>query len=43
MGLCNICGKPAAIFTCSFCGKLVCSNCFEKEHDICVKCHIDRI
>ena len=43
MGLCNICGKPGAMFTCHLCGKLVCTNCYEQEQGICVKCRIGKI
>ncbi|MCJ2513547.1 MAG: orotate phosphoribosyltransferase [Candidatus Thermoplasmatota archaeon] len=39
-GLCTICGKPSVIFSCMLCGKLVCRNCFDEKHNICVKCSI---
>ena len=39
-GLCNICGKPGAMFTCMLCGKLVCKNCYENRHNICINCKI---
>ena len=38
MGLCSICGKPGAMFTCSLCGRLVCSNCFDSQHRVCCSC-----
>ena len=38
MGLCNICGKPGPMFTCSLCGRIVCSSCFDNQHGICVSC-----
>ena len=43
LGLCNICGKPGAMFTCHMCGKLVCPSCFDKEHGICKQCFIGKI
>ena len=42
MGLCSICGKPGAMFTCSLCGRLVCSNCFDKSHSVCCSCKIGK-
>jgi len=41
-GLCNICGKPYASFTCILCGKIVCINCYDKNHGICIKCQYDK-
>ena len=38
MGLCSVCGKPGAMFTCRLCGKLVCANCFDGQHSICNGC-----
>ncbi|MEM0466638.1 MAG: orotate phosphoribosyltransferase [Candidatus Thermoplasmatota archaeon] len=37
-GLCSMCGKPDAMYTCHLCGQLVCSRCFSFEHGICRKC-----
>lgn len=42
MGLCNCCGKPGAMQTCSLCGRLVCNNCFDIAHGICKSCKIQR-
>jgi len=38
-GLCNVCGKPGVMFSCMLCGKLVCRNCMDNKHNICIKCH----
>ncbi|MGF3584366.1 MAG: orotate phosphoribosyltransferase [Thermoplasmatota archaeon] len=38
MGLCSICGKPDAMFTCSLCGRLVCRNCFDMHNSVCCFC-----
>ena len=38
MGLCSVCGKPGAMYTCSLCGRLVCGNCFDIQHNICNRC-----
>ena len=35
MGLCSICGKPGAMYTCHLCGRIVCSNCFDISHGVC--------
>ena len=42
MGLCSICGKPGANFTCSLCGRLVCSNCFDVNSGVCVSCKMGK-
>ena len=39
-GLCNICGKPGALFSCILCGKLVCRNCIDIKHNVCGKCNV---
>lgn len=38
MGLCSICGKPGAMFTCHLCGRIVCSGCYDNAHGICCNC-----
>ncbi|HEC81448.1 MAG TPA: orotate phosphoribosyltransferase [Thermoplasmatales archaeon] len=38
MGLCSVCGKPGACFTCHLCGRIVCRDCFDPVHGICVSC-----
>lgn len=38
MGLCNICGRPGVMFTCNFCGKIICSNCYDKMSGVCISC-----
>lgn len=38
MGLCHICGRPGAMFTCIFCGKIICGNCYDKTSGICINC-----
>jgi len=42
MGLCSICGRPGAMFTCVLCGRLVCSNCYDKSHGICCSCKMGK-
>ena len=42
MGLCSICGKPNAMFTCSLCGRLVCGNCFDHQNHACNACKIGK-
>jgi len=42
MGLCSICGKPGAMFTCSLCGRLVCSNCFDSYNSVCSNCKVGK-
>jgi hypothetical protein len=36
-GICSICGRPAKLYTCSFCGRQVCGNCLTSR-SICVQC-----
>lgn len=43
IGLCSICGKPGSMLTCNMCGKLFCTNCYDKEHCICIQCRIGKI
>ncbi len=38
MGLCSICGKPGAMYSCSLCGKIVCKDCFDQNSNICKSC-----
>ncbi|RLF28556.1 MAG: orotate phosphoribosyltransferase [Thermoplasmata archaeon] len=42
LGLCNICGKPDAVFTCRLCGSLVCRSCFDPSHGICNRCKMGK-
>ena len=42
MGLCSICGKPSAMFTCSLCGRLVCGNCFDSHNSVCSNCKVGK-
>ncbi|MDD3754378.1 MAG: zinc finger HIT domain-containing protein [Methanobacterium sp.] len=37
-GLCSICGSIAKMYTCSLCGSLVCSRCFQPKQGICKRC-----
>ncbi|HIH96924.1 MAG TPA: hypothetical protein HA346_04495 [Thermoplasmata archaeon] len=37
-GLCQICGKPARLYTCMLCGRQVCGSCFDKAYGICIQC-----
>jgi len=38
VGICHNCGKQGAMYTCHLCGRLVCSNCFDISHGICISC-----
>ncbi|UCH71870.1 MAG: hypothetical protein JSW62_05605 [Thermoplasmatales archaeon] len=42
IGLCSICGKPRAMFTCSLCGRLVCNSCFDSQHNVCNNCKMGK-
>jgi hypothetical protein len=42
LGLCSICGKPGAMYTCSLCGRIVCSRCFDNAHGICNSCKVGK-
>jgi hypothetical protein len=42
LGLCSVCGRPGAMFTCILCGRNVCNNCFDKSHNICGYCKIGK-
>ncbi|MGB9938391.1 hypothetical protein [Methanosarcina sp.] len=37
-GLCAICGLPAKLYTCSSCGKTICSQCMGHKQHICNRC-----
>ncbi|MCD6522212.1 MAG: hypothetical protein J7K68_00535 [Candidatus Diapherotrites archaeon] len=37
-GLCDICGKPAKLYTCWRCGRRVCEKHFDKSTGLCVIC-----
>ncbi|TFH05048.1 MAG: hypothetical protein E4H06_01980 [Methanosarcina sp.] len=37
-GLCSICGRPAKLYTCHLCGKLVCSQCMDRRKGVCIRC-----
>ncbi|NYB51930.1 MAG: orotate phosphoribosyltransferase [Methanobacteriaceae archaeon] len=37
-GICNICGQPGKMYTCSMCGALVCGRCFQLNQGICKRC-----
>ena len=42
-GLCSICGKPGAMFTCNLCGKNVCAIHYNSHHGICSQCSLGKI
>ena len=42
LGLCSICGKPQGKFSCHLCGKIVCINCYDIEHSVCITCRIGK-
>ena len=35
---CQVCGSRFGTITCGYCNRLVCSSCFVKEKDRCIKC-----
>ncbi|AXV38206.1 MAG: orotate phosphoribosyltransferase [Methanobacteriaceae archaeon] len=37
-GICTICGKAAKLYTCSFCGSLVCQECIDSKRGVCKLC-----
>jgi hypothetical protein len=37
-GICNICGMAGKMYTCPFCGKNVCSRCFNHDKGTCSQC-----
>ncbi|WP_414469466.1 orotate phosphoribosyltransferase [Methanobacterium sp. ACI-7] len=37
-GLCNICGKPGKMYTCSLCGSLICRECYDQSKGVCKPC-----
>jgi len=37
--LCEICGRNAATYVCSECGRSICKECFEPDMWICTACH----
>jgi len=43
MGLCSICQSPRAMYSCSLCGRIVCSNCYDHAARICIDCKVDKI
>ena len=38
VGICMICGRPNARYTCRLCGRIVCNNCYDFSNGICVAC-----
>lgn len=42
IGLCSICGRPGAMYTCMFCGKVVCVSCFDKKLNMCINCRLGK-
>jgi hypothetical protein len=43
MGLCSICGRPGAMYTCSLCGRLVCTSCYDHINRVCNNCKTGEI
>ncbi len=37
VGSCYICSKPA-MYSCSVCGRITCSECYIKHKRICINC-----
>jgi len=38
MGVCNICGTAAKLYSCMLCGRMVCSEHFDARKGVCVVC-----
>ncbi|HDH45252.1 MAG TPA: orotate phosphoribosyltransferase [Thermococcus sp.] len=38
IGLCSICGRAGARYTCRLCGRIVCEKCFDFQNGICINC-----
>ena len=41
-GICSICGRPGAMFSCMLCGRLVCRNCYDPINMVCVSCKVGK-
>ncbi len=37
-GLCTLCNKAGVLYTCSFCGRLVCAEHYDFTKSLCVVC-----
>lgn len=37
-GLCSICGRPGAMYTCHLCGRMVCPQHYDAAHGVCTAC-----
>jgi hypothetical protein len=37
-GICVVCGKASKMHTCTMCGALVCSECYDAEKKVCKIC-----
>ena len=37
-GICNLCGRPGKMYTCSLCGGIVCGNCYNLQKGVCKSC-----
>ncbi|MGC9516612.1 MAG: hypothetical protein ACP5C3_02820 [Methanomicrobiales archaeon] len=37
-GICSICGKAGKVYSCSFCGSLVCHECYDASRGVCKLC-----
>ncbi|MEM3555424.1 MAG: orotate phosphoribosyltransferase [Candidatus Micrarchaeia archaeon] len=42
-GICSICGRETASFTCSLCGALVGVNCYDPVGKVCIRCKAGRM
>ncbi|HDO19747.1 MAG TPA: orotate phosphoribosyltransferase [Thermoplasmatales archaeon] len=38
IGICSICRRGGARYTCRLCGRIVCSDCFDVTNGICNVC-----
>ncbi|MEN6329591.1 MAG: orotate phosphoribosyltransferase [Methanobacteriaceae archaeon] len=41
-GICSICGRQGKMYTCQFCGSLVCSDCYDHFRGVCRLCRRGR-
>jgi hypothetical protein len=42
-GVCSICGKELASFTCSLCGAVVGISCYDPLNGVCIRCKEGRV
>ena len=42
-GICSICGREVASFTCRLCGALVGPACYDPVGGVCIRCRKGRV